>query len=77
MRAYELEALASRSRCAMRMRPLLGGFEFCNSSVERHRTLVVLFQYLGAYELAEVFRYGGQDEFDMLGAEHNRFLLGR
>ena len=76
MMAYQLEVFASRAFRFGEINPAGDNFEYSNSTVRRHGILIVLFQFLGAYQLAEYLRYREQEEDELSvllrGREHSR-----
>ena len=74
MRAYELEVSTSLSRRAARSQPLWDDYAYDSSPAERRSTLILLFQYLGAYHLAEDLRHGSQGMLYMPSNGLDRFM---
>lgn len=55
---YDLDSSDSRHYRGMRRDFFPDEFGFGSSKVERRRTLIVLFEFLGAHQLAEYLRLG-------------------
>lgn len=72
MRTYELDACVSRNRGALGMNQLWDGAGYGASTFERCRLLIVLFQFLGAYQLAECLRCRDRGGIGMFGLGCNR-----